>query len=135
MTRPFLYIITFAFVSCNYGKLNDKDLSMSNISYIELTFPKSTSGEYPIRLDTTQLISFTRIINKRKLEYAEPANCYDLFIKLKEGGSVNYRTDGIRFQGYDDTSDLPFSFSLEENILTEVFKLKNIEHCKSGTGR
>jgi hypothetical protein len=130
MTRPFLLIIICALVGCNSEKLPEKDLSKPNISYVELNFPKSRKGKYPVRLDNSQLTAFSRIISKRKSEYVEPENCYDLSIKLKDGGSLNYRTDGIKFQGYDDSSDLPFSFSVGENILTEVFKLKDLEHCK-----
>jgi hypothetical protein len=130
MTRPFLLILTCVLLSCNFGKLPDKDLSKSNISYVELDFPKSKNRLYPLRLDNSQLVAIARILEKRELEYVDPENCYDLFIKLEDGGSVSYRTDGVRFQGYDDSSDLPFSFSLKENILTEVFGLKNIEHCK-----
>jgi hypothetical protein len=117
-------------VGCNTATLPEKNLSEPNISFVELNFPKSRTGKYPIRLDSSQLTAFSRIISKRKSEYVEPENCYDLSIKLKDGGSLNYRTDGIRFQGYDDSSDLPFSFSVAENILTAVFKLKDLEHCK-----
>lgn len=130
MTRSLLLVVFFTLAGCNSGRLPEKDVSEQNISYVELNFPKSKTEQYPIRLGSSQLAAFFRIFSKRKLEYVEPENCYDLLIKLKNGGSLNYRTDGLRFQGYDDSSDLPFSFSVGENILTEIFKLKNLEHCK-----
>jgi hypothetical protein len=129
MIRPGLLIVIVILAGCSYGSLSEKDLSKNNITDVELNFPKSQQNTASIYLYGSQLSEFADILNQRKAEFVEPDNCYNLTIKLKDGGSVSYRTDGNKFQGYDDTSDRPFSFSVERNILTEVFKLKELEHC------
>jgi hypothetical protein len=122
-------LIIILLSSCGLGTIPDKDLSKSNIAYIELSFPNSKNPALPIRLNSKQSDVLDTILRERKKALADPTNCYELFIQLKNS-SVHYRTDGINFQGYDSSTDLPFSFSTKRNILTDVFKLSNIEHCK-----
>ena len=107
-----------------------KDLSRTNITSIELTFPKSKAGQVPIKLDASQIDLFAEILENREETFVEPENCYNLSIKLKNGGGVNYWTDGLKFQGYDDSSDLPFSFETKQNVLKVVFKIKDLELCR-----
>ena len=52
-----------------------------------------------------------------------------ILYKLKDGGAVQYLTDGLNFQGFDDSSDLPFSFSTQTNVLKTIFNLQNIDSC------
>jgi hypothetical protein len=82
-----------------------------------------------MRLDSTQIDLFAEILQQRRKTFVEPTNCYDLYIRLKDS-AVHYRTDGVNFEGYDDSTDLPFSFSTPRNILTKVFKIKTYEHCE-----
>jgi hypothetical protein len=123
-----LFLIVSFFVACNWSKLRNKNLSKSNIDFVELTFPRGTNQK-TIRLDSSHLELFAKILKNRKEEFVKPSNCYKLYIKLKDGGAVNYLTDGINFQGFDDSSDLPFSFKVQTNILKAAFNLKTIYDC------
>ena len=129
MTKTLLLIFTLL-TGCKVGSLPEKDLSISNISHVELSFPNNRNQAPTIKLDSIQIKIFAKILNERKQAFAEPKSCYNIFIKLKDGGGVQYRTDGVSFEGYDDSSDLPFSFSTTQNIITEVFKLKVLNNCK-----
>lgn len=97
MIRSALFIAIFSLASCGYGSLPEKNLSKDNISDVELTFPKSQKVPASIHLDTSQLNEFAEILSRRKTVFVEPDNCYNLTIKLKDGGSVSYRTDGNKF--------------------------------------
>ena len=128
--RRLIILFLILLTGCKIGSLPDKNLSKSNISYIELTFPNSKNKIFPIRLDPSKINLFIEIFKNRKEGNFDPTNCYNLYIQLKDGSSVSYMTDGLKFQGYDDSSDLPFSFETKKDILKEVFKLKEIEKCK-----
>ena len=124
-----LILTTFA-TACNFGKLPNKDLSKSNIEYVELSFPKGVNENKSIRLDSAQILLLSEILRNRKEDFVKPNNCYTLHIKLKNGGSVSYLTDGINFQGFDDSFDLPSSFKTQTDILKTVFNLQKIDNCK-----
>ena len=116
-------------MGCN-TQLPDKDLSQNNISSAELSFPNTGNKIKPIKLDSIQLNQFAHILSKRQDLVVDPKACYTLLIQLKIGGSVQYRTDGRNFVGYDDSSDLPFSFSIPADILTEVFHIIPVDNCR-----
>lgn len=117
------------FMGCNMGKVKNKDLSLSNIKFVELTFPKNVNCAISLRLDSTHLHSFAKTLMNRKETFVNPASCYLIHIELRNGGSVNYLTDGVNFQGLDDSSDLPFSFKTDINILKTLFNLDRIDSC------
>ena len=129
VTRLLIFIF-FLFTGCDLGRLPDKDISRANISYAELSFPNNGHQSPVLKLSQSQIDTLAEILSERIEVLSDVNSCYNLHLKLKDGGSVNYRTDGINFQGYDDSSDLPFSFSTKRNILTDVFKLIVINNCK-----
>lgn len=129
MTKT-LILIFIVLTGCEVESLPEKDLSIQNISYVELSFPNNRHFAAPIKLDSTQIKLFAKILNERNEIVTGPKSCYTIFIKLKNGGQVQYMTDGLNFVGYDDSSDLPFSFSTTQNIITDVFKLKFFDNCK-----
>ena len=126
--KRYVVIIIILWSSCNIGTIQDNDLSKSNISFVELSFPHSKNSALPIRLDSTKIGLLDTILKDRITTSIAPTNCYELYIQLKNA-SVRYRTDGINFRGYDSSTDLPFSFSTKRNILKEVFKLSKLEQC------
>ena len=96
MTRPLLLIFTLL-TGCNFGSLPDKYLSKSNISFVELSFPNNKNKASSIKLDSTQIDTFAKILSARKEAFVKP-NSYDtILIKLKDSGAVQYCTDGLRF--------------------------------------
>ena len=117
-------------MGCNFSGMSGRNLSKSNIELVELTFPKGLNQNKPIKLDSSQFELFANILSKRHEEFVNPNSCYTIYIQLKDGGSVNYLTDGINFKGFDDSSDLPFSFKTTINVLSAVFKLEKIDSCK-----
>jgi hypothetical protein len=126
----FLFII-LCIVSCNIGSIPDKDLSLANIKSVELEFPKSSHQKENIKLDSSHIKLFAEIINDRENNNCvEPSNCFTVHIELKDGAGVYYLTDGINFHGFDDSSDLPFCFKTQTNILKTVFDLQTIDSCK-----
>ncbi|MES2430754.1 MAG: hypothetical protein V4556_07430 [Bacteroidota bacterium] len=116
--------------ACNVGELPNKDLSKKNIEFVELSFPKGVNQSKTMKLDSSHLDVFAKILKARNETFSKPKSCYSLYIKLKNGGAVQYMTDGVNFQGLDDSSDLPFSFTTQTNILITVFNLQTIDSCK-----
>lgn len=125
-----LLLSAISITACNWGKLPNKDLSKTNIEFVELSFPKGVNQSKTIKLDSSHLDILAEIIKDRKEIFSKPKSCYSLYIKLKNGGAVQYLTDGTNFQGLDDSSDLPFSFTTQTNILTTVFNIQTIDSCK-----
>lgn len=116
--------------ACTFGEIPNKNLSKSNIDFVELSFSRKNKVIKAIRLDTSKFELLSKILKDRKDELVNPSNCYVVHIKLKDGGELNYLTDGTNFQGFDDSSDLPFSFSTKTNILQSVFNLQTVDSCK-----
>lgn len=130
-TYLFAFLILLAVLTgCNWGSLSNKNLSKSNIAFVELSFPKKANRNKSVRLDSSHLALFAEILNSRKEGFFKPTNCYIIHIQLRDGGEVNYLTDGINFQGFDDSSDLPFSFKTQTDILKAVFNLQKIDSCE-----
>ena len=126
---PFLIVIVFL-NGCKGKSLPDRNLSRANIELVELTFPKANGENKSITLDSSHLELFAEILKNRKEEFVNPNNCYTLHIQLKDGGSLNYITVGINFQGFDDSFDLPFSFKTQTDNFKEIFNLQKIDSCK-----
>ena len=124
-----LVILIIVLTGCrNLGSLPNKNLTKSNITFVELSFPKNKNKS--VRLDSSHLELFTEILSNRQDGFFRPTNCYIVHIQLKDGGEVNYLSDGINFQGFDDSSDLPFSFKTNTDILKSVFNLEKIDNCR-----
>ena len=124
-----LVILIIVLTGCrNLGSLPNKNLTKSNITFVELSFPKNKNKS--VRLDSFHLELFTEILRNRQDGFFRPNNCYIVHIQLKDGGEVNYLSDGINFQGFDDSSDLPFSFKTNTDILKSVFNLEKIDNCR-----
>ena len=124
-----LVILIIVLTGCrNLGSLPNKNLTKSNITFVELSFPKNKNKS--VRLDSFHLELFTEILRNRQDGFFRPTNCYIVHIQLKDGGEVNYLSDGINFQGFDDSSDLPFSFKTNTDILKSVFNLEKIDNCR-----
>ena len=122
--------IVILYAACTFGTIPNKNLAKSNIDFVELSFSKNSKAKNVIRLDTSKFELLSKILKDRKDELVNPSNCYVLHIKLKDGGELNYLTDGTNFQGFDDSSDLPFSFSTKTNIVKSVFSLQAMDSSK-----
>ena len=125
----FLFLL-FLVASCKFGKLPSRDLSNSNIKSVWLITPKGSALK-SIRLDSAHIEIFAKILKNREEGFFVPRNCYTIHIELKDGGMVSYLTDGVKFKGFDDSSDLPFSFRTAVNVLKIAFNLQNLDSCNS----
>ncbi len=107
----------FAF-SCNETKV--PDFSCDHLDTVDVW---ENNGVIKYNLNAKQKCILSQLLLNRKegfLDHKENLN-YDVFISFKKSDTfLHYETDGIYFQGLDQSTCYPFAFTIDSNLFSAI---------------